>query len=113
MSNANETTESAAFLRFEGRLDSFFSCEISDMIDDDFLAKLRDNYTATVEYLESGETAYYVSDENFLHIEIEPLDSKGQGAIIEIACDEGTNISPESYCWIMEATEDRQREPNL
>ncbi len=93
--------DSSKFLRLEGGIAAFFTGKAEGMTADELIKELEKNYTVTSEYRESAGTAYYVSAEDYLHIELISGDDKNPNAILEIACKEGENITPDSYCWII------------
>ncbi|WP_049945857.1 hypothetical protein [Butyrivibrio sp. LC3010] len=93
--------DDATFLRLEGGLSSFFTGSIVEMPADVFLDCLGNEYTVTAEYRESAGTAYYVSADEFLHIELTAKDDKNADAVLEIDCRKGETITPESYSWLM------------
>lgn len=98
--------DDSEFLRLEGNLQSFFTGTAEEMTAEEFIKQLEENYSVSSEYRESAGTAYYVSGEDYIHIELTPLNAEEQAVIIEIACKEGESIAPDSYTWVMSGTED-------
>ncbi len=97
--------DSSEFLRLEGNVATFFTGEMKDLSLNEFLDQLAKNYTVTSEYMESANTAYYISDEDFLHIELTSKNNTDPDVILEIACKEDENISPDSFCWVEKPVE--------
>lgn len=107
--------DSSRFLRLEGNVAVFFTGTAgassldpasytgpAEFTSDEFIKLLEKNYTVTSEYRESAGTAYYVSAEDYLHIELTPKDLTEPYTVIEIACNRSEKISLGSYCWVME-----------
>jgi hypothetical protein len=98
--------DSSMFLRLEGNTSAFFTGNMKEQTVEEFISELEENYSVASEYRESAGTAYYVSGEDYLHIELDSKDDEEVNSVIEIACKEGEKISPDSYCWVMGQSED-------
>ena len=94
-----------SFIRLEGDLSAFFTGEVEKMKADEFIKALEENYAVTYEFMQSGGTAYYVSADEYLHIELADKDDDSLIAVLEIACGENDKISSNSFCWLMEESE--------
>ncbi len=97
--------DSSEFLRLEGNISTFFTGTVTELAPEDLIKQLKENYIVSAEYRESAGTAYYVSAEDYLHIELASKDDTDLYAIVEIACVAGETINPDSYCWVMGSTE--------
>jgi len=94
-----------SFIRLEGDLSAFFTGEVEEMKADEFIKALEENYAVTYEFMQSGGTAYYVSADEYLHIELADKEDDSLIAVLEIACGENDKISSSSFCWLMEESE--------
>lgn len=97
--------DNSIFLRLEGSISEFFTGNVEELTDDEFLGQLSSNYRATSEYMESAGTAYYVSGSDYLHLELVSKDDNSPDTVIEIAKEKDEKITPDSYCWVMEKSD--------
>ena len=97
--------DTSTLQRLEGNISTFFTGMTGELTKDEFVKQLEENYTVASEYRESGGTAYYVSAEDYLHLDLTSRNDNGANAVIEIACKENENIAPTSNCWVMGASE--------
>lgn len=94
--------EDMPVLRLEGSVEAFFTGTVETMSADDFIKALEENFSVDSEYMESAGTAYYVSGDDYLHIELVSDDAPDRTIVLEIACRKDEKIKPSTYCWILE-----------
>ena len=96
--------DSSEFLRLEGKAATFFTGEFEELTPDKLISELSKNYAVTYEYMEGAGTAYYITDGDYLHIELSS-GSDDPVIILKLACAEGENILPDSFCWVSKQEE--------
>ncbi|MCR5209681.1 MAG: hypothetical protein K6C99_05690 [Lachnospiraceae bacterium] len=93
------------FIRLEGALGAFFTGTVEKESADEFVEELSENYDVSWEFRMSGGTAYYVSGDEYLHMELTDKKDGDRFAVLELACGEDEKISSKTTCWVMEECE--------